>query len=87
MEIISVSDILTLGLFVKTLTADNNYSLRNSESFLQQIEMQLSKNLNTFSQYFPQYQQSPSKFKHFEKKMSLLAYVFSKLKTVKCMGR
>ena len=37
-----------LGLFVKTSTDDDKYSLRNSENWLRPIEMQLSKKLKTF---------------------------------------
>ena len=47
--------------------------------------MQLSKNVKPFSQYFAQVLESTSDFKH--KKMSLLAYVFSKLQTVKCWNQ
>ena len=38
-----------LGHFVKTLTADDLYSLRHSEILLKAIQMQLSKKQITFS--------------------------------------
>ena len=57
-----------LGLFVKTLIADDKYSLRNGEKLQEPIQMQLFKNLKTFSQHFAQFVQSTSKLKHFEKK-------------------
>ena len=84
-EIISVSDILTLGFFLKTLSADGKYSLRNSGNLLQPIQMILSKNLTTFSQYFAKFLESTSNFKHFEKNddprslciFRITAYVFS----------
>ena len=69
------------------MTADDKYSLRNSATLPQPIEMQLSKNLKTFSQPLTQFQQSTSKFKYFEQNMTLVAYAFSKLRTVKCMVR
>ena len=45
--------------------------------------MQLCKILKTFSQHFAHIAQSTSNFKHFEKKIFLVAYVFSKLPTLK----
>ena len=37
-----------LGLFVNTLTADDKYSLHDSENLGQSIQMQLSKKLKNF---------------------------------------
>ena len=65
------------------MTADDKYSPRNSENLPEPIQMQLSKILKTFSQHFPQLVQSTSTFKDFEKKMTLLAYLFSKLPIAK----
>ena len=76
-----ISDILT-DIFVKGLTADDKNSLRESENLPEPIQMQLSKKLKTVSQHFAQFVQSTSNFKHFEKMMILVAYVFSKLATV-----
>ena len=45
--------------------------------------MQLCNILKPFCQHFAQIVQSTSNFEHFEKKMFLLAYLFSKLPTVK----
>ena len=45
--------------------------------------MQLCNILKSFSQHFAQIVQSTSNFKHFEKKIFLLPYVFSKLPNVK----
>ena len=49
------------------MTADDKYSLRNSENLREPIQMQLSKNLKTFSQHFARFVQSTSNFKHFGK--------------------
>ena len=57
-----------MGREVKTLTADDNYSLPNSENLLQPIQIQLSKNVKTFAQHFAIFLGSVSNFKHFEKK-------------------
>ena len=47
------------------------------------FERQLCNILKIFSQHFAQLVQSTSTFKHFERKIFLLPYVFSKLPTVK----
>ena len=39
------------GLLVDTLTANEKYAPCNSENFLQQIQMQLSKKQKTFCEY------------------------------------
>ena len=43
--------------------------------------MQLSKNQKDFFEFFAQFLKSTSNFKHFEKKMTLIAHVFLKLET------
>ena len=40
-----------VGLFVNTLTADDKYSLRNSENLRQPIQMQLSKKSQFFAAF------------------------------------
>ena len=90
---ISVSDILTLR--VKTLAADYKYSLlvivricRNNFWNLQELyQMQLSKMLKPFCQFFSPFFKSASHFQYFEKKMTLPACLFSKLQTAKDMVR
>ena len=49
------------------MTADYKYFLRNIENLRQPIQMQLSKNLKTFSHYIAQFQESTSNFQHLEK--------------------
>ena len=41
-----------LRLFANTLTADDNYSCRNMQNFLQQLETLLSQKRKTFSRFF-----------------------------------
>ena len=48
------------------MTADDKYSLRNSENLPQPIQTKLSKNLNTFFQHFPQFLQSTSSSNSFQ---------------------
>ena len=59
---------LSLGLFVKTLTTEDKYSLRNSENLWEPIQIQLYKIIKTLSQDLVQLVQSASNFEHFEKK-------------------
>ena len=57
-----------LGLFVNTLTAENKFSLRNSENLPQQFQMQLSKKRETSSVFFLLFLKCTSNFEHFEMK-------------------
>ena len=57
---------------------------REAERLLQPIQMQLSKRQKTFSQFFAAFLKSISNFELLkEKTITLIAYVFSKLKTTK----
>ena len=73
------------GLFVNMLTADDNYSLGNSENFPQPIKMQLYKKQKTLSSFFAVFLHQILNI--LEKKMTLIAYVFLKLKIAKDMVR
>ena len=57
-----------LGQFVNTLTANAKYSLHNKRNFQQQIEMQLSQKLKTFSGFFIAFLKSTSNSEYFEKR-------------------
>ena len=72
-----------LELFVNTLTADDKYSLLNSENLWQPIQKQLSKKQQTFSDFFASFLKFTSNVEYFEKKMTVIAYVFRKLLTAK----
>ena len=74
-------------LFVIILTADDKYSLFNIWNLAELNEIQLSKNLTTYCLFFSPLLKSASNCKHFEKKMTLITYVFLKLQTVKDMVR
>ena len=47
------------------------------------IQMHLSQKQNIFSQFFAAFFESALNFEHFQKKMTLIAYVFPKLPTTK----
>ena len=57
-----------LQLFVKTLTADDKCSLCNISNLQELIQMQLSKKLKTFCQFFSRVLKSASNFKSFGKR-------------------
>ena len=69
--------------FLNTLTADDKYSLNSKEKGMQTIQMHLSQKQNIFSWFFSAIFESALNFEHFPKKMTLIAYVFSKLRTTK----
>ena len=72
-----------LLLFVNTLAVDDKYSVLNRENFKQHIHMQLSKKRKTLSQLFSLLLKSKLNLEHFQKKLSLMADVFPKLRTRK----
>ena len=50
---------------------------------MQTIQMHLSQKQNIFSEFFSAVFQSPVNFEYFQKKMTLIAYLFRKLPTTK----
>ena len=80
-----------LGLFVKTLTTDHKYSPSNGENLPQSIQMQLTKKEKILSEFFVSFLKFTSIFESFQKKkkkkMTLIAYVFLKLRTAKVVVR
>ena len=54
-----------LALFFSTLNTDDKYSLRNSETLRQLIQIKLSKKQNTISQLFTLILKSTSNVEHF----------------------
>ena len=73
--------------FVNILTADDKYSLISRENWMQTIQMHLSEKQNNFSQFFSGVFESALYFEHFQKKMTLMAYVFPNLPTAKDVVR
>ena len=69
--------------FLNTLTAIDKYSLISKNKWMQNIQMSLSQKQNIFSEFFSSVLESALNFKHFQKKTSLIAYVFPKLPTTK----
>ena len=78
--------LLTFKILVRlfnTLAADEEYPVVNRNNLKLPIEMQLSKKQKSFSQFLPTFLKFRLDFKHFEKKMTLIAFVFLKVRTPK----
>ena len=56
-----------LGVFVNTLTDDENYPFGDYGDLQFPIQMQLSEKRKSFSQFFVPFMESSSNFKHFRK--------------------
>ena len=74
-------------MFVNTLTADDKYSLLNRDNLTQPIRTPLSQKHTAFSQFFLATSKSTLNFEHFQKKMTLIADLFPKLRTPKNVVR
>ena len=69
--------------FLNTLTADDRYSLISKNKWMQTIQMHLSQKPKIFSELFWAFFEFVLNLEHFQKKMTLIAYVFPKLPTTK----
>ena len=72
-----------LGLFVNTLSEDDKYCLLYRDNLTQPIQIPLSQKRKTFSQSCSAFLKSTLNFEHFQKKINLIADVFSKLPSPK----
>ena len=64
--------------FLNTLTTGDNYCLVTKDNWMQTIQMHLSQKQKIFSEFFSAFFESALNFKHFQKKMPLIPYVFPK---------
>ena len=69
--------------FLNTLTADDKYSLSSRDKWMQTIQLHLSQKQTFFLNFFSAFFESALNFEFFQKKMTLIAYVFPKLPTAK----
>ena len=76
-----------VGLFVNTLTGDDKYFFLKRGKSRPPIQIKLSKKQKSFFQYFPKFLKFRSNFEQFEKKLTLIGYVFPKLRTPRDMLR
>ena len=72
-----------LGLFVNTLSKDDNYCLLYRDNLTQPIQILLSQKQKTFSEFVSPVLKSPLNFEVFQKKKTLKANVFPKLPSLK----
>ena len=73
--------------FLKSFTADDNYSLISRDKWMKTIQMHLSQTPKIFSIFFSAVFESALNFEHFQKKMTLIGFVFPKLPTTKHLLR
>ena len=57
-----------LGVFVNTCTAEGMYPVKDCEKLQLPIQIQLSEKSKGLPQFFLPFLESPSNFKHFERK-------------------
>ena len=74
-------------MFVNTLTADDKYSLLNRDNLTQPIRTPLSQKHKAFSPFFLAFSKSTLNLNIFKTKMTLVAYLFPKLRTPKNVVR
>ena len=72
-----------LGLLINTLAPDEKYPVLNRNNLTLPIRMQLSQKQKPFSQFFAAFLKFRLIFEHFEKKKTLRAFLFPKLRTRK----
>ena len=72
-----------LGLLVNTLAADEKYPVLNRDNLTIPIQMQLSQKQKIFSQFFAAFLKSRLILNILKQTMSLTAFVFPKLRTLK----
>ena len=64
--------------FLNTVTACDKYSLISRDKWMQTTQIHLSQKQNIFSKFFSAFLESALNFEHFQKKMTLIPYVFPK---------
>ena len=69
--------------FLHKLTANNKYSLNSKDKGMKKIQTHLSQKQNLFCEFFSAFFEYALNLEHFQKKMTLIAYVFPKLRTTK----
>ena len=87
LEKVSFSALQIFRLFVNTFTAVDKYSLLNRDNLTHPIHIQSSQKQKPFSQFLSKFSQSTLHFENFPKKMSVIADVFPKLRTLKKLVR
>ena len=63
--------------FFNTFTADDKYSVISRDNSMPTIQMHLSQKQKIYSEFFSGFFESALNSEHFQKKMTLIAYVFT----------
>ena len=66
-------------MFANTLTADDKYSCRNMQIFLQQLQTLLSQKRKIFSEYFMSFLKCAWNLQYFEKKDECPSLIISEI--------
>ena len=66
-------------MFVNTLTADDQYSLLNTDNLTQPIRARLSEKQKAFSDFFLEFSKSTLNFEHLQKKDDLHSRFISEI--------
>ena len=74
-------------VFVNTLTTDDEYSLLSRHNSMQTIQMHVWQKQKSFSQFLCAFFKSTWNFEDFQKKMTFIAYIFPKLRTLRNVVR
>ena len=72
-----------LGLLINTLAADEKYPVLNTNNLTIPIQMPITQKQKTFCRFLAKFLKSFLNFKHIQKKLTLIAFVFWKLWTPK----
>ena len=72
-----------LGLLVNILAADEKYPVLNRDNLTISVQMQLCEKQKPFSHLFSAFLKYSLNFKYCEKKMTIIDFAFSKLRTPK----
>ena len=76
-----------LSLFVNTMSAVDKCTFPNRDNLMQPIYMELFHKLKTSSEFFRAFSKSRLNSEHFKKKMTLIAYLFLRLRPAKVVVR
>ena len=75
-----------LGLLLNALAAGERNPFLNRDNLTIPIQMQLSQKQKDFSQFFARFLKPAVNFKDFEKNMTLIDFLFRKLRTPKTLS-
>ena len=80
-EKVTLTDMQNLKMFVNAFTEYGKSSVINREYLTHPIHMELSQKEKNFPEPFSAFSKSRLNFEHIQKKMTLIANVFPKLRT------